>query len=136
MNKNILYKMIQITFHYKGQNITIQSNLSEKIRDIFGKLSNKVQIEAKSLYYVYQGKMVDKESELELGNIIGQEDKNSNKMNIIVNEIEDSNKNTNIIKSKVIICPNCKEKSCIKIKDYKVELYDCKNKHKINDILL
>ena len=128
--------MIQIDFFYNGQKINIQSNLNEKTREIFRKFLIKAQIENKSVYYLYQGNMIDKESELELEKIIGQKDKNSNKMNIIVNQIEEINKNNNLIKSKFIICPECKEKTFIKIEDYRIELYNCKNNHKINDIIL
>ena len=128
--------MIQITFHYKGNTINIQSTLKEKIGKIFDKFLDKLEIKNKQLYYIYQANMIDNECDLSLEKMIGQEDKKSNQMNIIVNEIEDLNKNDNIIKSKFIICPNCKEKTCIKIRDYKVELYNCKNKHRINDIVL
>ena len=41
----------------------------------------------------------------------------------------------NIIQSKDIICPKCNENILIIIKDYKINLYNCKNGHKINDIL-
>ena len=43
--------------------------------------------------------------------------------------------NNNIIKSKSIICPECKENIRIKINDYKIKLYDCKNGHNIDNIL-
>ena len=36
----------------------------------------------------------------------------------------------------MIICPECKEKTFIKVEDYKIELYNCKNGHQIKDILL
>ena len=35
-----------------------------------------------------------------------------------------------------IICPFCKTNINIKIKDYKIELFDCKNKHKIENLSL
>ena len=52
-----------------------------------------------------------------------------------MNKINET-QNNNIIKSKDIICPKCKEKIMIKINDYIVELYDCKNGHNIKNILL
>ena len=45
-------------------------------------------------------------------------------------------KNNNIINNKYIKCPECNENIRMRIKDYKIELYDCKNKHKIDNILL
>ena len=38
------------------------------------------------------------------------------------------------VKSREIICPKCLEIINIKIDNYKLSLYDCKNGHKINDI--
>ena len=43
--------------------------------------------------------------------------------------------NTSIIKSKYIICPKCKENINFKIINYKICLYECKNKHRINNII-
>lgn len=128
--------MTQIDFFYDGKTIAIQSNLKEKMRDIFQKFITKTQTEKKSVYYLYQGKLIDIESELELEKIIGKEDKKSNKIKIIANKIEETNKGNNLVKSKCVVCPECKENTFIKIKDYKIELYNCKNNHQINDILL
>ena len=38
------------------------------------------------------------------------------------------------IKSKNIICPDCKEDIKFKIEDYVINLYECKNKHDIDNI--
>ena len=40
----------------------------------------------------------------------------------------DSNKNV-IVDAKDIICPKCLEQCRIKIEDYIIKLYDCKNNH-------
>ena len=42
----------------------------------------------------------------------------------------------NLIKSNEIICPDCYENLLLNIKDYKINLYNCKNNHKFNNILL
>ena len=42
----------------------------------------------------------------------------------------------NKIKSKDITCPRCEESIFIGIKDYKINLFDCINKHKINNLLI
>ena len=55
---------------------------------------------------------------------------------ITVNENNVNEKEINEIISKDIICPECKENILINIKDFKINLYECKNKHKINNILL
>ena len=68
--------------------------------------------------------------------IISKEDKERNIMNILVNEIYKTVIKENIIKSKEIICPKCYENIFIKIEEYKINLFNCKNKHNINNILL
>ena len=62
-------------------------------------------------------------------------------MIILVNDlINDNNqneiRNKDIMKSKNIICPKCKENIKMDIKDYKINLYECLNGHKIENILL
>ena len=44
--------------------------------------------------------------------------------------------NQNLIKSKSIICPICGQHSFINIKNYKINLYDCKNNHRTENVLL
>ena len=62
--------------------------------------------------------------------------KQNQKMNIIVTMIEneDPNKPQNIVKSKDIICPQCKEPCSITTEDYKIKLYECINGHTTEDI--
>ena len=60
-------------------------------------------------------------------------------MNILVVEDVDnpiSPMLNHIIKSKNIICPECKEDIKFKIEDYVINLYECKNKHDIDNIFL
>ena len=38
--------------------------------------------------------------------------------------------------SKEIICPECKTNILINIYDFKINLYECKNSHVINNLLL
>ena len=45
-------------------------------------------------------------------------------------------KNVIIIKSKNVICPECGEDIRIKIENYKIRLYGCKNGHEIKDIII
>ena len=56
-------------------------------------------------------------------------------MKILVESINESNQKKSLIKSNDIICPNCKEKARINIKDYNINIYGCKNNHNINNIL-
>jgi len=119
--------MIEIKFIYKGRNIPFQCNKNEKLKDIFNNFELKIQ--NNSVYYLYKGNKINKELKLE--EII----KNEDDINILVNSIDDINEN-NIVKSKLIKCPECKENIRIKFDDYKIKLYDCKNGHNIENILL
>ena len=58
-------------------------------------------------------------------------------MNILVYDKEqnDNINENNTIKSKDVICPECKENILMKIKDYRINLYECKNNHTKNNIL-
>ena len=57
-------------------------------------------------------------------------------MNILVYDINNINDKENICISDEIICPICKENILINIKDYKMNLFDCKYKHNIKNIFI
>ena len=61
-------------------------------------------------------------------------DKQNKKMQVLVDQIEENDKDKDqvIIKSKEIICPNCKEPCRIKTDNYKIKLYECINGHEIS----
>ena len=126
--------MTQLEFIFNGESIKVSCNFNDKMEDIFKKFIIKAQIEDKSVYYLYNGSKIDEK--LELRDII--KNKNINEVKILANLIDEleNKKNNLIIESKYIICPECKENIRIKIENYKIKLYDCKNKHEFNDILL
>ena len=61
------------------------------------------------------------------------EDKRRSKMNVLVNELIQDEPNPAptdcIIKSKDIICPECKENIKLNVDEYHILLYGCRNKH-------
>jgi uncharacterized protein CbrC (UPF0167 family) len=65
-----------------------------------------------------------------------QNDKLRNKMNILVNDMNIGKEKEVIIKSKNVICPICQELIKMDIHDYNIFLYECKNGHEIDNILL
>ena len=127
--------MAEVDFIYKGNIINIQCNSNDKMKDIFQKFIIKAQINNNQLlYYLYQGNKINEDLTFE--QIISSNDKEYNKIKILVNIInENDNKINTLIKSKYIICPKCKENIRFKIEDYKILLYECKNGHEINNIL-
>ena len=126
--------MSKAILNYKGQETTILSKKGEKMKDILKKFCKKIQKDSNKLYIIYDGKIVNEE--LTFDEILNSDDKERNVMNALVDEIEEFNEpnNGNIIKSKNIICPKCKENILIKFDDYNVNLFHCKNGHELNNL--
>ena len=125
--------MTEVEFIYEGKKSVIQCNLKDKMKDICNKYISKMRINVNNIYFLYGGKII--EEELRLEEVLNNDDKERNKMSIIVN-INKRNVINKIKKSKEIICPECGECIKIKIEDYRIILYECKNNHRIEDILL
>ena len=124
--------MAEILFIYEGGKTKIKcNNLQEKMKDIINKFKNKIKDEDNNLCYLYNGDIINEE--LKLNEII--KDKNEKKINLIVYKSEDKVNEKEIILNE-IICPECKENILINIKSYKINLYECKNGHKKENILL
>ena len=122
--------MSEIIFIFKGKEVPIQCSKREKLKKIIQRLIVKLNVSKEDIYLLYGGKILDEE--LTEDKILKDE---NNKRKILVYEIDKSTKINNIIKSNEVICPICKEICLIKIKDYKIILYNCINKH-INEILI
>ena len=130
--------MAEIEFIYNGERIIIQFKKDEKMKDICKKFKEKAKIDdSQVIFYSYDGKLGINE-ELLFDDIANYEDKKRSRMSVLVNEneIPMEQKEIDIIKSKTIICPKCKENIKMNIKDYKINLFECKNGHKIENILL
>ena len=123
----------KVIFNHRGNKYTILCKTMEKMRDIIQKYINKNPINLDEKFFLYNGKIINEELNFE--KIINNEDKGRNSIEIIVVENENIN-NEYIIKSKEIICPGCKESTTIDIKNYQINLNKCKNKHRINNIIL
>ena len=130
--------MVEIEFIYNCRNIIIQGKLEENFETIMNKFINKIQKVKNTIYCLYQGKILEYcNKDLKLADIILSNDKALNKMKILVYDNNDlKSKDNSLVPSKNIICPDCKGFSQIKIKDYKINIFDCKNGHDINGILL
>ena len=130
--------MSQVEFIYDGVSTVIQCNENEKLKEIIQKFKAKVEIDKnKPILYSYNANIGINE-ELTFNEIVNSADKKRNKMSIVVFETEEQieQKENDIILSKNIICPECKENIKMEIKDFKINLSDCKNGHKKENILL
>ena len=123
---------IEITFTYDGINTTLECTKDQKFKDIYAKFKLKANAEGKLLYYIYNGTNVQND-ELTFDEIANAEDKRRSKMNVLVNELIQDGPNPAptdcIIKSKDIICPECKENIKLKVDGYNILLSECRNKH-------
>ena len=74
--------MSTVNFNYNGNNIIIQCNAYEKMKDIYSRFSTKDCISPQSLLFLYDGKNVTN-IESTLGELMNVVDKERNKMNIL-----------------------------------------------------
>ena len=125
--------MSSIIFTWNGVRTKIQYNKGDKIKDICQKYVQKTQMDLNNLFFVYGGAKLN----IDLTNEeISKQIDNDNSANILVfdKNIEDSEDNP-MKKSKNIICPKCQENCRLYIKDYKITLSNCKNRHITKNIL-
>ena len=129
--------MSQIEFYYNGINTFIQCNENEKMKNILERFALKSQIDKNKIFFSYDGKILNKSSEeLTFTQMTNSIDKERKTMNILVNNNYEIKQNETIIKSKEVICPKCGENCKINMNNYKITLFDCKNGHKVKNILL
>ena len=121
--------MKNVEFNYQGNQITIQCNENDLIKDICKKFASKINLDMKSLYFICGGEEIN----LELANTL---DKKANKVSIMVYQNEPEVSSKKVFDIKEVICPECGENARLKIINYKITLFECKNNHKKNNILL
>ena len=110
----------------------IQCKRNEYMRDIYKRYLIKINQIIDDVYFMCYGNKINEDLKLEKIN------NKDNEIEILVNDIKDENIETKIIlkQSKDIICPECGDICIIDIKDYKIILNNCINKHCKENILL
>ena len=123
---------VTLVFNYNGEDIKVQCQRNENINDIFKRYTNKINKDINNIYFINNGTIIPSDNiKLELIN------NRDNKIKILVCDINNSYNEEIIDKEyKDIICPKCGENCLIEIKDYKINLCKCDNKHSISNILL
>jgi len=124
--------MYLTNFEYKGSKTSIQCNPNDKMLNICKKFSEKLSVDFKSIYFIYSGNPVN--FDLTFIQIANSVDKLKNQINVLVYSNDIINNTFQKVISKDIICPKCGESCKIDLNNYKICLYDCKNKHKIDYI--
>ena len=126
--------MAEVEFIFNGTKEIIQCKENEIMKNICQNYIKKIDENQNNIYFSYNGIAGNKFDEnLTFDQTINSEDKKRNRMSILVSTNESEEEENNIIKSKDIICPICGESIRIDIKDYKIALFECKNKHKIDN---
>ena len=125
---------LKVNFQYQGNKIIIQCRGDEKMKDIVGRFKTKIGLNSNDLIFLCHGTNLNFESTF--NEEIKDEDKKNNEINVVVEKNDNSLDNNETIKSKNIICPICKENCRMCIINYKIILFECKNGHKTNNILL
>ena len=119
--------MSTVEFYYQNIRIFIYCREEEKMYTICRNYCFKIQLDFNLVDFFYDGKKVN--FELTFSEQANEKDKLSQKMKIVV--IQKSQ-----IKTSKMVCPECREIIFIEIKDYKINLFGCKNGHKINNLTL
>ena len=120
-----------IEFIYEGNELSIQYNETDSVKDIISRCCTKLAKNAEDIYFIYKGEVLDENSNIE------QIKNNSDGAKILVfnrSDPHDKTKEENLIDSKDVICPICGENCLINIKNYKIELNKCVNGHSLQNI--
>ena len=124
--------MAEVDFIFNSNTTVIQCNSNEKMIEICKRYLTKINKKFDELHFIYEGQVLNKNS-LELS--YNKISKQLSKICILVYEFKQEEEIKNkIIKSDEIICPKCKECIRININNYKIKLYNCKNRHCIDNI--
>ena len=137
--------MIDIEFDFSQLIPNIKASLKESFQTIINKYIPKSLFQTDSVNFFINGKQIVNQ-QIEVENLMNNIEKENKKLKIEVKkkekeykekehkEKEPNEKKPEIINSKDIICPRCKEPCRIEIKDYKIKFYECPNGHVIENI--
>ena len=126
--------MSKVIFINKGTETLIQNDAKDKMINIFKNYETKTGTNLSNFFFTYNGSTIDEN--LCFNQVINKEDEERKTIRILVNEKVSANCDKNLKKSKEIVCPICNEDIFIKLKDYKIDLFDCKNRHSIFNLSL
>ena len=127
--------MAKIEISYEGSTTEILCQLNEKLEISIKKYLTKLGKKEGSMFFIHNGNTLDQELTFEeAANAL---DKINNRMKIIgYDYTSDEDKEKILKKSKNIICPICMENARISVEDFIISLYECRNKHRTDNIQL
>ena len=119
--------MVEIEFDYLKDKITLEFNLNDNLESVLDTYCQKTCIEKNSV--IFKAHNLKIPGDKKIIDIMDDTEKLNKKMNISVFPYDKTSNHKIIEQSKEIICPKCSEQCRIKINDYFIELFDCKNNH-------
>ena len=127
-------KMVTIEFQFNQIFTVIQAKLEDPFKEAIDKYIQKSSNNPDTIYFLTNGKIIN--PRLTIESQMSNLNKQNKKMQVLVFSLEEKNKDKKeiIIKSKDIICPKCLRPCRIKIENYKIKLFECFQRHTINNI--
>lgn len=123
--------MLTVEFNYKTIITSILCSENDKMSDVCQKFLNKTEITTNNLLYLYGGQII--KLNLPISSFISNLDRERKVISIIVKDLSSDDQNIkHLIKSTVPICSNCFDNIKFDIKNYKINLFECKNGHSFN----
>ena len=132
--------MTSVEFIYEQVSTIVQFQPEDKMKALFQKFEGKSRIPLKTVFFVCGGDIVNSES------TFSEISKSKDNIKVLVYKAynpdnpeiqnEQTNLNESITKPKFIMCPVCNENIRYKLNNYKINLYECRNGHNIDNILL
>ena len=119
---------IEIEFNYNQVPTIIQAKSSDLFEEVLESYYQKTMIPKETVYFLLNGNIISPEK-----TVASYMNNNRTRLNVLVNTIFKESENI-VEESKDIICPECKEPCMLKIEDYHINLYDCRNGHTIKGI--
>ena len=128
--------MVDIEFNYQQKKTVIQAKIDDSFTNVISKFISKTKLDLNNIFFLSNGKNLNKNEKVK--SIMSESEKRNKKMIILVYDINNTINigNTNIIKSKDIICPICQENCLFDLRNFRINLYGCKNGHKTENIKL
>ena len=127
-------EVVTIEFEYNKIKTKVEIEIEQLIQDAVKLYLTKEKLDFDSLEFIYNDKKINLNDKIEslMTNI------NNDNDNIIpIQVISKNNSNNSINLEKYEIkCPKCSEPCRIKIENYLIKLFDCKNNHKTENIEL